>query len=56
MIREIYMSIIFAFAAGIAVYGLFSVPYSVLDRSLTGLLFSIGLFVAGLHFLKCVSN
>ncbi|MBD3361451.1 hypothetical protein GF358_01535 [Candidatus Woesearchaeota archaeon] len=52
MLREIYLSVILAIAAGITIYGISTVPTAIFDASLKGLIFSLGLFIAGLHFLK----
>lgn len=55
MLKEIYLSIILAIAAGVTIYGIASVPFALFDTSLKGLVISLGIFIAGLHFLKCLT-
>jgi len=52
MIQEAYLSLMVAVGAGIALYGLFSIPGSVLAYSLKGLLLNLVLFIAGLTFVR----
>ncbi len=56
MLREIYLSVLLAITAGIAIYGIASVPIYALAPNFKGFLFSIFLFIAGMSYMKHLTS
>jgi hypothetical protein len=56
MLKEIYLSIMLAGTAAVALYGIANVPLYVLASNFKGFLFSIFLFVAGMSYMKTLTS